>query len=111
MSLQSSNQDSSLEDEKAKKEDRPSSSHSHNLFGDNADEEEPSDDVSKLRKVHYIKSEKSKWKDTQDAVCWINLAEHKTKGLRFWQTRSHAVIAYNSVPADCDFSKRVKNFV
>ena len=45
MSFQSSNQDSSLEDEKAKKEDRPSYSHLTTPFGDNADEEEPSDDA------------------------------------------------------------------
>ena len=50
MSLQSSNQDSSLADEKAKKEDRPPL----NPFGDDPDEEEPSDDLSKQKKVHYI---------------------------------------------------------
>ena len=42
MSLQSSNQDSSLEDEKAK-----------NPFGDNPDEEEIGDVLSKSRNVHH----------------------------------------------------------
>ena len=46
---------SSLEDEKAEEEDRPSSLH---LFGDNPDEEEPSDNLSKPGEVHYH----SKWK-------------------------------------------------
>ena len=68
-----------------------------NPFGNNPDEEEPSDDLSKPRKVHCH----SKGKNYQDAVHWINLARAQDKGLRFWQTRSHAVIVYNSVLADC----------
>ena len=68
-----------------------------NSFGDNPDEEEPGDDVPKPRTVHFH----SQWKNTQDAVYWINLARAQDKGLRFWQTRSHAVIVYSSVPADC----------
>ena len=97
MSLQSSYQESSLEDEKAKKEDRSSSSHTLNPFGDNPDGEEFSDDVSKSGKVLYHR----KWKNTQDAVYWINLARAQDKGLRFWKTRSHAVIVYSSVLAGC----------
>ena len=95
MCNQSSDQDSSLEDEKAKKEDRPFTP--LNPFGDNPDEEEPCDDLSKHRKVHYH----SKWKTRQDAVYWINLARAQDKGLQFWQTRSHAIIENSSVPADC----------
>ena len=53
MSLQSSNQDSSLEDENAKEEDRPSFFTPLNPFGHIPDEEEPGDDLSKPRKVHY----------------------------------------------------------
>ena len=68
-----------------------------NPIGDNSDEQEPCDDFSKLRKVHSY----SKWKTRQDAVYWINLARAQDKGLRFWQSRSHAVIVYSSVPADC----------
>ena len=68
-----------------------------NPFGDNPDEERPSDDFSKPREVHYH----SKWKTIQDAVCWVNLARAQDKGLRFWQTRSNDVIVFNSVPVDC----------
>ena len=39
--------------------------------------------------------------NTQDAVYWINLTRAQDKGLRFWQTRSRAIIVYNFVPADC----------
>ena len=42
-----------------------------------------------------------KWKNTQDAINWVNLARAQEKRLRFWQTRSNAVIVFNSVPADC----------
>ena len=68
-----------------------------NPHGDNPDEEELSDDLSKPRKVHHH----SKWKSRQDAVYWINLARAQEKGLQFWQTRSHAIIVDTSVPADC----------
>ena len=57
-----------------------------NPLGDNPDEEEPSDDLSKPGKVHYH----SMWKNTQDAVYCINVAP-----------RSHTIIVYSSVPADC----------
>ena len=40
-------------------------------------------------------------KNTQNAVYWVNFARTQDKGVRFWQTRSDAVIVYNSVPADC----------
>ena len=32
---------------------------------------------------------------------WVNLARAQDKGLRFWQTRSNAVIVNNSVPSHC----------
>ena len=70
-----------------------------NLFGDNPNEEGPSEDLSKPRKVHYH----SKWKTAQDAVYWVNLARAQDKGLRLWQTRSNAVIENNSVSADSIF--------
>ena len=41
------------------------------------------------------------WKPHQDAVHWIHLARAPEKGLQFWQTRSHAIIVHDSVPADC----------
>ena len=50
MSLQSSDQDSSQEDEKMK-EDRPSSRHLSTHSG--RIQMNPSDDLSKPRKVHY----------------------------------------------------------
>ena len=107
MSLQSSNQDSSLEDEKAKKEDRPSSSHLTTRSGTMQTKKNPAMMYQNREKCTFTVSRKILRTPSVGSI----LPEHKTKGLRFWQTRSHAVIAYNSVPADCDFSKRVKNFV
>ena len=82
-----------------------------NPFGDNPDEEGPSEDLSKPRKVHYH----SEWMSRQDAVYWINLARAQDKGLRLWQTRSHAVIVHNFVPADCIYKvisqKKGTNFI
>ena len=49
---------------------------------------------------HERYSVKSKWK-IQDAIYWINLRKRQDNGLTFWQTWSHAVIFYDSVPADC----------
>ena len=66
-------------------------------FGDNPAEEEPGDDISKPGKVQHH----GKWKNTQDTVYWVSSVRAQDKGLQFWQTRSNAVIVYNSVPADC----------
>ena len=71
-----------------------------NPFGDNPDEEIHCDDQSKPRKIHC----NSKWKTRQDAVYSINSARAQDKGLRFWQSRSHAVIVFSSVPATCIYT-------
>ena len=45
---------------------------------------------------------KNKRKPHQDAVYWIHLARVQEKGVQFLvQTRSHAMIVYDSVLADC----------
>ena len=68
--------------------------HSLRPFGDET-EEEFDDVLSKPRKMHY----KSIWKVHQDAIYWTNLGWAQEK-LQFWQTRSHAITHYDSVPAD-----------
>ena len=79
-----------------------------NPLGDTPDEAVLSEDFSKPSKVHHH----SKWKYRQDAVYFINPTRTQDKGLQFWQTRPHAVIACSSVPADCIYKvisqKRVK---
>ena len=44
---------------------------------------------------------KTKWEYSQDAADWIHLAKAQEKGLKFWQTRSHAIIVHDSMPVDC----------
>ena len=39
--------------------------------------------------------------NTQDAVYWMNLTRAQDTRLRFWQTRSHAIIVFSSLLADC----------
>ena len=60
-------------------------------------QEEEYQDLSNPRKVHY----KSKWKVFQDAICWITVGKAQDQELNIWQTRSYAIILYDSVPADC----------
>ena len=68
---------------------------SRDPFGDET--EEFNSDLSRPRKVHY----RSEWKHHLDAVHWIHLARARDKGLQFWQTRSHAIVFYDSVAPDC----------
>ena len=53
-------------------------------------------DLSKPRKVHY----QTHWKPEQDAVYWVNLSMAQDCGLKFWQTQSHAIIVYHSLPKE-----------
>ena len=81
-----------------------------NPFGDTPDGEEPSDDSSKSRKVHYH----SEWKSRQDAIHWINSAGAQDKGLQFWQTRSSAIIVcmprrlFSRMPGNHSISSKTK---
>ena len=54
-------------------------------------------DLSQPRIAPY----KNTWKHLQDTVFWCNLKLAQDKGLLFYQTRSHAVVLYNTVPAAC----------
>ena len=54
-------------------------------------------DPSKPRIAPY----KNTWKRLQNMVCWCNLKLAQEKGLWFFQTRSHAVVLYNTLPAAC----------
>ena len=60
-------------------------------------EEQCHDDLTKPRKVHH----KIGWKHSQDAMYWIHFGRAQEKGLAFWQTKSHAIIAYSIIPPDC----------
>ena len=42
-----------------------------------------------------------KWKRHQDAVFWVDVQLAQRKGLKFYQTRSNAIILYDTLPACC----------
>ena len=42
----------------------------------------------------------SDWKRNHDAVYWEKLSRAQDQGLRFWQTKSRAIIVHIPVPAD-----------
>ena len=41
------------------------------------------------------------WKPHQGTVYWCNLKLAQEKGLLFYQTRSHAIVVYDTLPAVC----------
>ena len=54
-------------------------------------------DLTKPRIMPY----KNTWKRFENTVCWCNLKLAPERGLQFYQTRSHAVVLYNKLPAAC----------
>ena len=42
-----------------------------------------------------------KWKRHQDTVSWVDIQLAQRKGLKFYQTRSNAIILYDTLPAFC----------
>ena len=90
--------DSSQEGEKVVKPDTQCSSHHKNPRYTEEEEgkEEYCRDLTKSRKVQY----KTGWEHSQDAVYWIHLGWPQEKGMAFWQTKPHAIIANSIVPPD-----------
>ena len=43
----------------------------------------------------------NKWKRHQDTVYWVDVQLAQQKGLKFDQTRSNAIILYDTLPAYC----------
>ena len=59
--------------------------------------EETSCDLTNPRTVLF----KNTWKPHQNSVCWCNLKIAQEKGLLFYQTRSHAIVLCDTLPAVC----------
>ena len=53
-----------------------------------------------------LASHKQKWKVHQDTVYWVDIQLAQHEGLKFYQTRSNAVILYDTLP-DCCISKAI----
>ena len=54
-------------------------------------------DLTKPRLALY----KQKWKRHQDTVYWVDIQLAQRKGLKFYQTRSNAIILHDTLPAYC----------
>ena len=54
-------------------------------------------DLTKPRLASY----KQKWQVHQDTVYWVDIQLAQREGLKFYQTRSNAVILYDTLPAYC----------
>ena len=54
-------------------------------------------DLTKPRLASY----EQKWKRHQDTVYWVDIQLAQRKGLKFYQTRSNAIILYDTLPAYC----------
>ena len=54
-------------------------------------------DLTKPRLASYHK----KWKKHQDTVYWVDMQLAQRKGVKFHQTRSNAIVLYDTLPAYC----------
>ena len=64
----------------------------------NKDHRDPQElDLTKPRLASY----KQTWKRHQDTVYWVDIQLSQRKGLKFHQTRSNAIILYDTFPAYC----------
>ena len=60
-------------------------------------EEEFHDDLTKPRRVHYKNRVETLSRHRLVDPLW----KAQVKGIAFWQTKSHAIIAYSTFPQDC----------
>ena len=67
-----------------------------NLMGDKQGSRETFCDLSQARIAPY----KNTWKRFQNTENWCTLKLAQERGLRFYQTRSNAVVLYDTLPAE-----------
>ena len=58
-------------------------------------------DVIDLSVPRHAQNMHKAWKRHQDAICWVNINLSVTKGLKFYQSRSNAIILQETFPAYC----------
>ena len=54
-----------------------------------------------LTKPRLASCKQKKWKRHQDTVYWVDIQLAQQKGFKFYQTRSNAIILYDTLPAYC----------
>ena len=70
------------------------------LFVDPMDKNHKDPDTIDLNKPRHAQY-KQKWKKHQNTVCWVDINLALRKGLKFYQTRSNAIILHETLPAYC----------
>ena len=65
----------------------------------NKEHRDPNDIDWKHRVLHG--ASRKTWKKHQDTVYWVDIPLAQKKGLKFYQTRSNAIILYDTLPAYC----------
>ena len=58
-------------------------------------------DVIDLEAPRLAWYHQKKWKKHQNTVCWVEIKLAPKKGCKFYQTRSNAIILYDTLPAYC----------
>ena len=65
------------------------------------DKEHKDPDVINLEAPRLARYLHTAWKKHQNTVYWVDIPLAQKKGLKFYQTRSNAIILYNTLPAYC----------
>ena len=63
------------------------------------DEEHKDPDTIDLEAPRLAQYMQTAWKKHQNTVYWVDIKLAQKKGLKFYQTRSNAIILYNTLPA------------
>ena len=68
---------------------------------DPMDKEHKDPDTIDLEAPRLARYMHTAWKKHQNTVYWVDIKLAQKKGLKFYQTRSNAIILYNTLPAYC----------
>ena len=68
---------------------------------DRMNKEHTDPDTVDLKAPRLARCLQTAWKKHQNAVCWVDIKLAQKKGFEFYQTRSNAIILYNTLPAYC----------
>ena len=68
---------------------------------DPMDKEHKDPETIDLRAPRLAQYMHKTWKKHQNTVCWVGIKLAQKKGLKFYRTRSNAIILYDTLPAYC----------
>ena len=71
------------------------------LLVDLLDKERKDPETIDLKAPRLARYMHKAWKKHQNTVCWVDIILAQKKGLKFCQTRSNAIILYDTLPAYC----------